>query len=394
MHPILFEIPLAWSTVAFVALLFGFGGLVRTRFAPADRNASYLAEFLGLNVRWGVVQSSWNEAAKQAAQSALSAGLLGGAVKWIATEQLHKETIPLHIYGLMMATAFIVGIGLSMRQAKREGLPDVVLRDADGFELKDAKGRPITLTASELVSDLGFHLLVAGLIGSRVLYIITRWDAEYSREPLRVLRVWEGGLVWYGGLIAATLVAYRFVRKHRISFWPYGDLLVSSASLGHGIGRLGCFAAGCCFGNVARDGFPLTVQFPAESSAWAQHVKDHLIDRSAVVSLPVYPTQLFEAGGELLIFLALLWIRTRKRFHGQVILSYFFLYPLLRTVIEMFRGDAIRGFVFKWPAEGAPMLLSTSQAVSILVAAAGFTLSIVLGRRAKASAAGPAQQAA
>jgi phosphatidylglycerol:prolipoprotein diacylglycerol transferase len=394
MHPILFEIPLAWPTVVFFALLLGFGGLVRTRFAPADRNASYLAEFLGLNVRWGVVQGSWAAAAKQAAQSALTAALIGGAVKWVATEQLHKQSIPLHIYGLMMATAFIVGIGLSMRQARREGLPDVVLRDADGFEMKDSKGRPLTLTAAELVSDLGFHLLVAGLIGSRVLYIITRWDAEYAREPAKVLRIWEGGLVWYGGLIAATLVAYRFVRKHRISFWPYADILVSSVSLGHGIGRLGCFAAGCCFGNVARDGFPLTVRFPAESSAWAQHVKDHLISSTAVTSLPVYPTQLFEAGGELLIFLTLLWIRTRKRFHGQVLLSYFFLYPLLRTVIEMFRGDAIRGFVFKWPAEGPPMLLSTSQAVSILVAAAGFTLTIVLGRRAQATAETPSSKAA
>jgi phosphatidylglycerol:prolipoprotein diacylglycerol transferase len=130
------------------------------------------------------------------------------------------------------------------------------------------------------------------------------------------------------------------------------------------------------------------VQFPHDSAAWYEHLTKHLIERSAATSLPVYPTQLFEAGGEALIFVALLFIRSRKRFHGQVTLSYFFLYPLLRTVIEMFRGDSIRGFLLHWPEKGHEMLLSTSQAVSLVVAIVGLVMTFVILRakdRAEAS---------
>lgn len=395
MHPILFEIPLGWLTVAVVAVLFGFGGTIRARFAAADKNTSYLADFLGLNVQWGKVVAPWDKALVKGAGSLVIAGGLAAAVKWVAHDRFGKESIPLHIYGLMMATAFIVGIGLSMRAARLENLPNVVLRDAKGFPLKDKNGQPVTITAPELVSDLAFYLLVAGLIGSRILYIITRWQDEYSKTPAKIFMVWEGGLVWYGGLIAATLVAFWFVRKHRISFWPYADILVPAVSIGHGIGRLGCFAAGCCFGNVAREGFPLTVQFPEGSPAFAEHVTNGLLAAGAHASLPVYPTQLIEAAGETLIFLALLWIRSRKRFHGQVLLSYFFLYPILRTVIEMFRGDSIRGFVLHWPEKGHEMLLSTSQAASIVVAIAGIVATVVILRaKQKADAAATVAKAA
>lgn len=388
MHPILFEIPLSWLTVAIVAVLFAAGGVIRARFAPAERNASYLADFLGLNVQWGKVVAGWNQAITKGVMNGASAGAIAAGVKFVAEKQFQKTSIPLHIYGLMMATAFIVGIGLAMRQARREGLPDVALRDEKGFELKDKDGKKITITASELVSDLGFWLLVAGLAGSRVLYIITRWNDEYKYNPMKVLQIWEGGLVWYGGLIAATIVAWRFVVRYRISFWPYADVLVPGVSLGHGIGRLGCFAAGCCFGNEARAGFPLTVQFPPGSAASIQHF-GATVGR-AMVSKPVYPTQLMEAFGETLIFFTLLYIRSKKRFHGQVLLSYFFLYPILRTVIEMFRGDKIRGFLFQWPDAQAPMLLSTSQAVSIGMALAGILLTwgIIRSRSKDAAEAG------
>jgi len=380
MHPILFEIPLTWWTVALVAALFGLGGVVRTRFAPAARDSSYLAEFLGLNVRWGEVVAGWDAALREGLKSAASAGLVAAAVKWVAHEKFQKESIPLHVYGLMMATAFVVGIGLAARQARREGLADVVLRDRDGVELKDAKGQRLSITASELVTDLGFRLLVSGLVGARLLYIVTRWQEEYADNPVKVFQIWEGGLVFYGGFILAALTAYFFVVKHRISFWPYADILIPSVALGHALGRLGCFAAGCCFGNVAREGFPLTVQFPAQSAAWWEHVSKHLIERTSAGSLPVYPTQLFEAAGEATIFLALLLIRARKRFHGQVTLSYFFLYPLLRTVIEMFRGDSIRGFLLHWPERGHEMLLSTSQAVSLAVAVTGLVMTFFILR--------------
>lgn len=403
MYPVFLHIPLGWVTVALVALLFGAGGVIRARFRAADRDASYLASFLGLAVKWGEVQAPWGTAlVKGATQAAITfavaaAGLLFARQQWPGT-----DSIPLHTYGLMMASAFVVGIWLATRQAQQEGLPPVVLRDGKGRPLTDSKGKKITIPAAELVADLAFYLLIAGLVGSRILYILTRWEQEYARDPARVLRIWEGGLVWYGGLIGATLIAVWFVRKHKVAFLPYADVIVPSVAIGHALGRLGCFAAGCCFGNVAASWFPssLAARFPQHgpgveefSAAWSEHRRMHLIGDDATHSLPVYPTQLMEAGGELLIFFALIFIRSRKRFHGQVLLSYLYLYPLLRVVMEMFRGDSIRGFFFRWPSQEAPMLLSTSQGVSILVALAAIALNVVLSRhkeRAPESAVKPA----
>lgn len=400
MHPVLINIPLTLTTFIVVGLIFFAGGVIRARFAPADRDASYLATFLGLNVQWGVVAQPWSQA--------LVAGLKPGAIavgvavaaRYGLTGMLKPDaagnpSIPLHSYGVMMALAFIVGIGLATRQAAREQLPPVTLLGANGKPLKDRDGRTAAIPATELVSDLTFYLLIAGLVGSRILYIITRWDAEYARNPMKVFYIWEGGLVFYGGLIAATLTAYWFVRKHRIAFLPYADILVPSVALGHALGRLGCFAAGCCFGNVAHDHFPFGVSFPPGSPAFAEHLSDGLISASALGSLPVYPTQLLESIGETVIFFVLLMVRTRKRFHGQVVLTYFAAYPLLRFVIEMFRGDKIRAFFFHWPEPGKEMLLSTSQGISIAVALAGFVLlAMILRGKSRAAAAGPDTAAA
>lgn len=381
MHPILVNIPLSWPVLGFFALLFLVGGVINARFAQASRDASYLASFLGLNVRWGEVVLPWGKAFLAGLQQFAVVAVVLAAVKYVAASQFQVESIPLHVYGVMMATAFIVGIGLSTREARHQNLPSVPLYGKDGKALVDEKGRRLVLTASELVSDLTFYLLIAGLAGARLLYIMTRWDAEYSHSPAKIFRVWEGGLVWYGGLIGAFFVSWWFVRKHRISFWPYADLLVPVVALGHGIGRIGCFAAGCCFGNPALESFPLSVQFPAGSPAFNDHVAMGLIERAAQFSAPVYPTQIMEAIGECTIFFLLLFIRSRKRFHGQVVLAYFFLYPILRVVMEMFRGDKIRGFFFQWPSKEHTMLLSTSQGVSILMALGGLALTVVIIRQ-------------
>jgi phosphatidylglycerol:prolipoprotein diacylglycerol transferase len=398
MYPVLFQIPLGLLTFVVVGLLFFAGGVVRARFAPAEHDASYLASFLGLNVQWSKVVAPWSKALAGGVQPALVAVGLAVAARYGLGSLLKPgvdgtPSIPLHGYGVMMAIAFLVGIGLATRQAAREGLPPVPVRGADGRQLVGPDGRKAFIAAPELVSDLAFWILVAGLVGSRILYIFTRWQAEYARNPMKVLYVWEGGLVWYGGLIGATAAAFYFIRKHGIPFLPYGDVLIPSVALGHALGRIGCFAAGCCFGNVATEHFPFGVSFPPGSPAYAEHLAEHLLGAGALGSLPVYPTQLLESLGEVLIFGALLLVRSRKRFHGQVVLTYFTLYPLLRFVIEMFRGDKIRAFFFHWPEVGKEMLLSTSQGISIAIALAGFALTLAILRqknRAAATGAAPA----
>ncbi|HOX43498.1 MAG TPA: prolipoprotein diacylglyceryl transferase [Myxococcota bacterium] len=254
----------------------------------------------------------------------------------------------LHTYGVMIALGFAVGIYLGARQARREGLsPDVVL-------------------------DLSFWVLIASMIGSRVLFIIVNLD-DYTADPWLVLKVWQGGLVFYGGFIGAVLASLWFCRRKGVSFLRIADIVIPSVAIGHAFGRLGCFSAGCCHG------------YPTGSESFGAifTATGTVVAKSNMLGIPLHPTQLYESVGELLIFFALLLIRTRKRFHGQVLISYLILYPILRSVGEMFRGDVERGMLVRLDLFGdaRPELLSTSQLISMGVALVGVVLLVALVRR-------------
>jgi phosphatidylglycerol:prolipoprotein diacylglycerol transferase len=227
--------------------------------------------------------------------------------------------IRIYTYGVLVALGFLIGIFWTVHEGKIAGVnPDRIL-------------------------DLSFYIILAALVGSRILYIFVDWQ-RYASHPLDILKIWEGGLVFYGGLIGAILVSIFYLRKYRLGFLKVADLFMPGVALGHGIGRLGCFAAGCCYGSEA-EGFPLAITFP------------HHPYTLAPAGIPLYPTQLFESAAELLIFLFLVLLRKRKRFEGQIFLVYLALYSLSRAVLETFRGDSVRGFLI-------PEQLSTSQFIS------------------------------
>jgi phosphatidylglycerol---prolipoprotein diacylglyceryl transferase len=273
--------------------------------------------------------------------------------------------LPLHTYGLLIATGFITGIWLAQREGKRRGQDP------------------------ERIADLTFWILVAALVGSRVYFILVNWrdyfesatflaTTSFGRIP-RVLAIWEGGLVFYGGFIGAVLVAWLYMRRHGMDFLAHADTLIPSVALGHFFGRLGCFAAGCCWGDVAHAHLPWAVHFPPESLAYQTFAGRATpgaflaADRSA--TLPLHPTQLYESFGELGLFLLLvLVIRPRKRFHGQVLASWLLLYAVLRSVVESFRGDVERGVVLG---------LGVGTWTSLLIFAAGAALFATAGRRAR-----------
>ncbi len=236
--------------------------------------------------------------------------------------------IPIRMYGLMIGLGFIIGIFLAARQAKKEGInPDRVL-------------------------DLGVYLLLAAIVGSRALFVLTDLR-DFVDRPLDAFAVWKGGLVFYGGVMAAIPVGIWYVRKHRLPVWRTADVIAPSASIGHVFGRLGCFFAGCCYGAQCNAAFGITFSDP------------HSL---APLGVPLYPTQLMEAGGEFLIFTTLLLLRRSKKFDGQIFWSYIFLYAVLRFIIEFFRGDAIRGVYFGG-------LVSTSQIIAVgIFALAGVLL--------------------
>lgn len=281
--------------------------------------------------------------------------------------------LPLHTYGLLLALAFVLGVVLAQREARRRG--------------QDA----------EALSDLTFWLLVSGLAGSQLLYVLlnpeeftgARFWAEtpFGAWP-RFLVFWRTGLAFYGGVIGAGLTAVLYMRRKRMAFLPYADTLAPSLAFGHFLGRIGCFAAGCCWGCRAGDGVPWGVRFPAGSSAYeafstqARYGPEFLAaDRLHTAAL--HPSQLYEAFGELGIFLVLvLLVRPRKRFHGQVLAAWLVLYALLRGLgVEPFRGDLQRALTHG---------LNSGQWTSVGILAAGVALWALAPRPRLASPVPPA----
>ncbi|HET6437379.1 MAG TPA: prolipoprotein diacylglyceryl transferase [Anaeromyxobacter sp.] len=242
--------------------------------------------------------------------------------------------LPLHSYGLLLALAFILGVWLAQREARRRG--------------QDA----------EAVGDMAFWALLAALLGSQLFYVFLNLDEFtgerfYADPPFqhlpRILILWRIGLVFYGGFIGAALAVFLFMRRRRLSFLPYADTIIPSVAFGHFLGRLGCFCAGCCWGSRADPHLPWAVRFPPGSNVYEAFAGDPVrypaeffsLDRHATA--PLHPAQLYEAFGELALFLALVFlVRPRKRFHGQVLAAWLILYAILRAAVEMVRGDLAR----------------------------------------------------
>jgi len=265
------------------------------------------------------------------------------------------QTLQVHSYGIAIAIAFLAAIFLGIRQARRVG------------------------EDPELVQELCFWLLVSSMLGARLLFVLTNLptyieacgDAIHSGGTLdvlsactRPLHVWEGGLVFFGGLLTAIGFAVWFTRKKHMSFRRTADVLAPSIALGHFFGRIGCWTAGCCYGSESHSW--LAVRFPAESAAFQAMVSSGRLSPGADVTPLLHPVQLYEAFGELSLFFLLSWYALRKRFDGEVLLLYLALYSLLRIATEQLRGDPVRRFVLPW--------LSTSQALALVTLALGALL--------------------
>jgi phosphatidylglycerol:prolipoprotein diacylglycerol transferase len=153
----------------------------------------------------------------------------------------------------------------------------------------------------------------------------------------------RSGGVFYGGLILATLVAIWYVRRHRLPVWAVGDVAAPAIAFGHVIGRFGCLFAGCCYGRPTDVAWAITFTHP-EAAA----------NVGTPLGVALHPTQLYDAGAEVLILVVLLLVERRGRaFAGRTFWLYMLLYAASRFVIEFYRGDP-RGFMF----DGA---LATSQ---------------------------------
>ena len=232
--------------------------------------------------------------------------------------------VTLHTYGFLLAVAFLAGLFVVSSQAKKAGMD------------------PARLT------DMAVWLLIAGLVGAKVLLVAVDWRF-YLRNTRELWSIFQSGGVFYGGLLGGIAVAIFFVWRYKLPGWATADVLAPGVVVGQAIGRLGCFAAGCCFGKPA-------------SVPWAVTFTDVYAARQVGTPMDtaLHPTQIYESLACFLIFFFLLWLAPRKSFHGQVVLTYAVLYSSFRFAVEFFRGDPDRGSVFGG-------LISTSQLIAILL---------------------------
>ncbi|MCF8088850.1 MAG: prolipoprotein diacylglyceryl transferase [Desulfotignum sp.] len=231
---------------------------------------------------------------------------------------VHFGSVTLYTYGFFLAMGFLTAVWFSKRNARF-------------YDLKP-----------DDISDLFFVILVSGIVGARLLYVIINF-ADFKASPLDVFKLWNGGLVFFGGFIGAVAASIVTLRIKKLPFFKTADTIAPGVALGHGIGRLGCFFAGCCYGRQCD--LPIAVQFSNPDSLAPLHV-------------PLHPTQIYMVAANLILFFILIFLQRRKRFHGMIFLSYIILYSVFRFIIEFFRGDFRGDFFLEF--------LSISQGIGIL----------------------------
>jgi len=234
---------------------------------------------------------------------------------------------PVNTYGVFLALAFLIAILVTVKLATRDGLP------------------------RQRVYDLCLWMLLAGLIGSKLLMLFT--EPEYRANPLELVSLdfLRSGGVFYGGLLGAVLAGYLLMKRYKLPWWKTADACAPGIAIGNFFGRQGCFAAGCCWGKPTD--LPWGVKFTELG---------HEIT-GVPIEAHLHPTQLYESFAMLLVFLFLLWLHKHRRFDGQVVLIYALLYSVIRFAIEFVRDDP-RGDIL-----GLTTLtgLSTSQLISIVI---------------------------
>jgi len=247
-------------------------------------------------------------------------------------------------YGILVATGFLVALWAASRRAPYAGL------------------------TPETILDLGPWLIVGAIVGARLLYVITFWREQFAGQPFtQIFMVWHGGLVFYGGLIGATLGSILFAVIKKVPIWKMGDTVAPSIPLGYAFGRIGCLLNGCCYGKQCS--LPWAIHFPQGHETYPHGV---------------HPTEIYDAIWGLLLFVFLARLYRRKTFDGQVFVTFLFGYAILRFISEFFRGD--------YPPDQLYFggHITPAQIVSVGIILVGLVLWRLLPRPAAGTQPGPA----
>ncbi len=240
---------------------------------------------------------------------------------------------PIYWYGVLTAGAFMAAITHWNLLARREQRPP------------------------EFGSNLGLWLMLSGILGARTAYVMANLP-HFAAHPLEIVRIDQGGLIYYGGFLGASLCLFILARRNKEPLWSLADFAVTGLPLGHAIGRLGCFINGCCFG--APTTLFTGVRYPEGSEPWKVYP-----------GCALHPTQLYEFAFNLLVYGLLFWYYPRKRANGAVFALYLLVYPVGRFLIEFLRGDER----IKW------LGLNAAQELSVVLFLMGVLLCLFLPKK-------------
>lgn len=213
-------------------------------------------------------------------------------------------SLKVYSYGVFVALGFLAALWVAGIEIARKGM------DRDKFY------------------DLGFWIVLSAISGARLFHVAVYWD-HYRAAPFEILKLWNGGLVFYGGFIAAVAVSVWFLRRNRMTFLPTADAASIGIPLGLAFGRIGCASAGCCYGKFSV--LPWAIIFRDPASLAPLHV-------------PLHPTQIYESLAAFAIFGTLYATRERFETPGMRFWTMLIMYGIARSILEIFRDDP-RGFL-------------------------------------------------
>ena len=251
------------------------------------------------------------------------------------------DRFAIHSYGVMAMIGFLAALFVARWRARRAGLlPDEI-------------------------TDICVWALLAGIVGSRIAYILQNTDYFFdTRRPgwsvLDLLKIWQGGLVFYGGFIGAMVVTLLLLRAKKLKMLPVLDVLTPSLALGQAFGRIGCYLHGCCYGVPVHEGAWYGCVFPRDALPYLSGVGAPLYIPPGT---PLWPTQLVSAFDLFCIFIILSLFFRHQRRSGEVMALYLLLYSIERFIVEFFRGDT-----------HLPGQMSEAQWISIGIFIAGAAL--------------------
>mgnify|MGYP001609334928 CR=1 FL=1 len=225
--------------------------------------------------------------------------------------------LEIHTYGVFVALGFFVGFKMLLFYGKKSSF------------------------SPALIETLTFWVFIFSLIGARLFYVLISWQ-EFASNPLDIFKIWQGGLVFWGGFLAGALTVIIFSIKNKMPLWKLADVFAPALAIGHALGRIGCFFAGCCYGKNT-DSF-LGVVFPENCLA--------------PTGIKLIPTQILSSILLFILFLILVIFWKRKKFNGQIFLIYTVFFSVGRFFMEFLRGD-FRGNLI--------LGITPTQIVSVLI---------------------------